>query len=257
MAVDDVVLESVASGSAPPTVRFYGWSPPCLSLGYFQSYDVVDVDACRMRGVDIVRRPTGGRAILHDRELTYSIALPAAVLGQDRGILPSYYRISRGLQAGLAAIGVVTTMAPGSAAASTPEHGPICFDRPSAHEILFDGRKLVGSAQVRRGSALLQHGSILIEPRMATMLECLRLPVPAGRGERPSQSVEASVVGLAELGIVDGYTLTQPLAEAIAGEFGVDPTMGELSAAERQGADELTRSKYQSSDWTERPLALD
>src|SRR6266568_985857 len=159
MAVDEVLLDGVATGTAPPTLRFYEWTPPCLSLGYFQPFDVV-------------RRPTGGRAILHDRELTYSIALPASVLGQDGGVLPSYYRLSLALQDGLRRLGVPATLAPESAGSSAA-HGPVCFDRPSAHAILLPGRKLVGSAQMRRGGGLLQHGSILIEPRIDKLLACL------------------------------------------------------------------------------------
>src|ERR1700724_1482468 len=105
----------------------------------------VDADGCRRLGVDVVRRPTGGRAILHDRELTYSVALPASELGHDGGVLPSYYRLSLALQDGLRRLGVPATLAPQSAASGPPEHGPVCFDRPSAHEILLHGRKLVGS----------------------------------------------------------------------------------------------------------------
>src|ERR1700732_3231664 len=83
MAVDEVLLDGMAEGTAPPTIRFYEWAPACLSLGYFQAFEVVDVDGCRRLGVDVVRRPTGGRANLHDRELTYSVALPASGLGHD------------------------------------------------------------------------------------------------------------------------------------------------------------------------------
>jgi lipoate-protein ligase A len=255
MAVDEVVLDGVASGAAPATVRFYGWNPACLSLGYFQSFDVVDLDACRRLGVDIVRRPTGGRAILHDRELTYSVALPAAVLGQERGILPSYHRISRALQAGLRSLGIITTMAPESAAASMPEHGPVCFDRPSAHEVLLDGRKLIGSAQVRRANALLQHGSILVEPRIATMLSCLRLPVRAGVAHGSDPAIEDGVIGLASVGITDPVRITTPIAAAIAAEFGVALVIGALTGGERQAAAALMTSKYRSAGWTERPLS--
>src|SRR5437879_11737154 len=97
LAVDEVLLDAVAAGAAPPTLRFYAWTPPCLSLGYFQPFDVVDVDGCWALGVDVVRRPTGGRAILHDRELTYSVVLPASVLGADGGVRPSYYRLGPSL----------------------------------------------------------------------------------------------------------------------------------------------------------------
>ena len=114
MAVDEVLLDGIAAGTAPPTLRFYGWTPPCLSLGYFQPFDVVDLDSCRALGVDIVRRPTGGRAILHDREVTYSVVLPASVLGQDGGVLLSYHRLSLALQDGLRRLGVPAMLAPAS-----------------------------------------------------------------------------------------------------------------------------------------------
>src|SRR5437868_14536590 len=98
MAVDEALLEAVLSGGLP-TLRFYDWQPACLSLGYFQRFEVVDPAGCRAQGVDIVRRPTGGRAIIHDRELTDSLSVPAVALGHDARVLPSYYQISLHLQA--------------------------------------------------------------------------------------------------------------------------------------------------------------
>lgn len=255
MAVDEVLLEGVASGKAPPTLRFYRWKPACLSLGYFQTYAVVDPDACRALGIDVVRRPTGGRAILHDRELTYSIALPASVLGHDRGILPSYRRISQALQAGFAELGVATTIAPESAAPTEPEHGPICFDRPSAHEILLQGRKLVGSAQVRRSEALLQHGSILIEPQMSTMVRCLRLPVDARYSDAGSTQLDDGVIGLAEVGVSDPDRIASAIAGAVGREFNVSLVPSGLDASEVAAARALAGSKYGTEEWTERPLA--
>ncbi len=192
MAVDEVLLDGVAAGTTPPTLRFYAWTPPCLSLGYFQPFEVVDLDGCRALGVEVVRRPTGGRAILHDRELTYSVALPASALGHDGGVLPSYHRLSLALQDGLRRLGVPATLAPESAGGAAA-HGPVCFDRPSAHEILLQGRKLVGSAQVRRGGGLLQHGSILIEPRLDKLMACLHRTDGGGLRGRPSPRGLASV----------------------------------------------------------------
>src|SRR2546428_262144 len=110
VGVDGVRLDGVAAGSGPPTLRFYTWTPACLSLGNFQAFGVVNVEGCRGLGIDIVRRPTGGRAILHDRELTYSVALPAPLLGHDAGILPSYRRLSLALQAGLRRLGPTNLM---------------------------------------------------------------------------------------------------------------------------------------------------
>lgn len=255
MAVDEVLLEGVAAGKAPPTLRFYRWKPACLSLGYFQSFAVVDPASCGALGIDVVRRPTGGRAILHDCELTYSMALPASVLGYDRGILPSYHRISRALRAGLAELGVATTVAPEAAAPTTAEHGPICFDRPSAHEILLQGRKLVGSAQVRRSDALLQHGSILIEPQISTMLRCLRLPVAVTSSPNGGSQLDDGVIGLAEVGVRDPVRIARAIASAVRREFAVALATGGLGVYEEAAARALTTSKYQTEAWTERPLA--
>jgi lipoate-protein ligase A len=250
MAVDEVLLDGAAAGGAPPTLRFYQWAPPCLSLGYFQPFDVVDVAACLRLGVDVVRRPTGGRAILHDRELTYSVALPLRLLGDDGAVLPSYHRLSLALERGLKRLGAPVVLTPESAAQPGPDHGPVCFDRPSAHEILLDGRKLVGSAQVRRATAILQHGSILIEPRIDRLLACLWLP------DRPDARIEDGVAGLAEVGDFDPARIAGALADAFAEEFGVRLVPGRLRADERQAADALVDSKYQAATWTERPPSL-
>src|SRR5207248_5632486 len=134
MAVDEVLLDGVAAGSSPPTLRFYSWMPACLSLGYFQPSSVVNVEGCRGLGIEIVRRPTGGRAILHDRELTYSVALPAFVLGHDAGILPSYRRLSLALQAGLARLGIEVSLSPELEAPSRAGLGTVGFDGSSAWE---------------------------------------------------------------------------------------------------------------------------
>jgi lipoate-protein ligase A len=253
MAVDEVLLDGVAAGTAPPTLRFYQWRPACLSLGYFQPFDVVNLDGCRALGVDIVRRPTGGRAILHDRELTYSVALPAAVLGHG-GVLPSYYRLSLALQEGLRNLGVPATLAPESAAGGSPDHGPVCFDRPSAHEILLDGRKLVGSAQMRRGGGLLQHGSILIEPRLAKLRACLLLPedsASSSDGEGWGR-IEDGVAGLAEVEVSEPAQIAGAIARAFAARFGATLTEGQRGRDELAAARALAASKYQSAGWTER-----
>jgi lipoate-protein ligase A len=254
MAVDEVLLDGVAAGATLPTLRFYEWVPPCLSLGYFQPIDVVDLDGCRALGVEVVRRPTGGRAILHDRELTYSVALPASVLGHDGGVLPSYHRLSLALQDGLRRLGVPATLAPESAGSGPPVHGPVCFDRPSAHEILLKGRKLVGSAQMRRGGGLLQHGSILIEPRIGKLKACLRLPDDSvdSRAGDGSERIEDGVAGLAEVGVTQVARIAHAIAAAFAARFGVSLKVAPLRADELAAAEALAGSKYRSAGWTER-----
>src|SRR5438552_6856068 len=253
MAVDEVLLDGVAAGSAPPTLRFYEWAPPCLSLGYFQPFEVVDLAGCRRLGVEVVRRPTGGRAILHDRELTYSVALPLRLLGDDGAVLPSYHRVSLALERGLHRLGAPVVLAPESAAHADPAHGPVCFDRPSAHEILLHGRKLVGSAQVRRAGALLQHGSIVIEPRMATLIACLK---PDDDPKTAAGRLDDGVAGLAEVGNFEPGSIGWALAGAFAGEFDVQLEQGCLTEAEAGAAALLEKSKYRSPGWTQRPLAM-
>jgi lipoate-protein ligase A len=256
MAVDEVLLDGVAAGMTPPTLRFYEWTPPCLSLGYFQPFDVVDLGGCRRLGVELVRRPTGGRAILHDRELTYSVTLPASLLGHDGGVLPSYYRLSLALRDGLVRLGVPVTLTPESASGAA-DHGPVCFDRPSAHEILLDGRKLVGSAQMRRGGGILQHGSILIEPRIARLKACLRLPDGGGMigsSERGWERIGEGVAGLAEFGVTEPAKIVIAIAQAFAARFGVTFQKAPLGRDELNAAQALARCKYAAVGWTERQL---
>jgi lipoate-protein ligase A len=167
------------------------------------------------------------------------------MLGDDGAVLPSYHRLSLALARGLNRLGAPVVLAPESAAQPGRDHGPVCFDRPSAHEILLDGRKLVGSAQVRRATAILQHGSIVIEPRIDRLLTCLRLP------DRPAVRIEDGVAGLAEVGDFDPARIASALADAFAEEFGVRLVPGRLRPDERRAADALAGSKYQAAAWTE------
>lgn len=249
MAVDEALLEAVSRRQALPTLRFYQWKPPCLSLGYFQPFAAVDAPACKRAGVEVVRRPTGGRAILHHRELTYSIALPVADLEQESGVLQSYYRLSLGLTDGLRRLGVETSLAP-SAPLREEAHGPACFDQPSDHEILFHGRKLVGSAQVRRNGCLLQHGSILFQPQVDELLACLRLD-PEQR-DRQRVAMAAGVAGLDQAGRFTPADVGRALAAGMAAAFGIDLQIGSLTRAERAVASRLKRHKYGTPGWTER-----
>ena len=156
------ILEEVASGKAPPTLRLYRWAPPALSLGRFQKAEAVaDLEACRRLGVDLVRRPTGGRAILHDRELTYSFVVPDSRLYIPAGVIPSYRFISRALLGAFEILQIDAALSPESPRGADLAPGS-CFDTPSAYELRVAGKKVVGSAQLRRKGMLLQHGSILL-----------------------------------------------------------------------------------------------
>ncbi|MEQ8677532.1 MAG: biotin/lipoate A/B protein ligase family protein [Aggregatilineales bacterium] len=175
MAIDEAILENVSSGALPPTLRFYGWNPPCLSLGYGQRAADVAIDALRDRGWEIVRRLTGGKGILHIDELTYSLAIPADEPIAEGGIIESYRRISEALLAGLNLLGVQSNA--DKKAEGLKTIGPVCFETPSHYEITTpDGRKLVGSAQVRRKNGVLQHGSLPLAGDIARICDTLKYP---------------------------------------------------------------------------------
>ena len=177
MAVDASLLASVAAGS-PPTVRFYRWTPACLSLGRNQAAnDVYDRVRAAARGFDIVRRPTGGLAVLHDIELTYAVAAPVALLGGPRS---AYREIHRAIAAGLASLGILTQLA--DADGNLHERGigaAPCFASPVGGEVVVGARKLVGSAQRCERRTLLQHGSILIDGRQDRVDALRTIPAAA------------------------------------------------------------------------------
>ena len=159
MAVDEAILHALADGKGKPTLRFYQWNPPCLSLGFGQRYREVDESACKKLGYSIVRRPTGGRAILHKNEFTYSFITSQNDTIVAGDILKSYRHLSQGLLLGLKKLGVDAVQAKGNMP-KNHHQGAACFDTPSHYEVTTNGKKLIGSAQLRRRGIVLQHGTL-------------------------------------------------------------------------------------------------
>ena len=157
MAADLAIAEAVAVGRLPPTLRLYAWTPAAVSIGLHQDAErACDLAACRAAGWDVVRRPTGGRAVLHATdELTYAVVLPLAQAPE--GVRAAYAWIGAALVTAYRALGVDAALAEGRRL--TARSGA-CFDAPAAHEVVCGGRKLAGSAQLRRAGFLLQHGSL-------------------------------------------------------------------------------------------------
>lgn len=165
MAVDASLLADCAQGLIPPTVRFYGWSQPAITVGYSQRYESeLDVERCRAEGIEIVRRPTGGRALLHYNELTYAVVAPVSLAPFNRGLKATFAVVSEALRAGLQRLGIRGDLSAGKRrSGSGPARSPACFASLNHGEITVDGKKLVGSAQKRTSKAFLQHGSVIIE----------------------------------------------------------------------------------------------
>jgi lipoyl(octanoyl) transferase len=177
MALDEALLAR-ASSSGECTVRVYGWAQPTLSLGRNQTArGLYDLRAAADQGVAVVRRPTGGRAVLHHREVTYSVTAPTEHFGP---LSTAYHRINALLLHALRHLGVDATIATPATRSLPPGAAP-CFEEPAAGELTFNGRKLAGSAQWRENGAFLQHGSILVDddqPLAASLLLAPPLPTP-------------------------------------------------------------------------------
>lgn len=243
MAIDEAIMEIISMGQAPPTLRFYGWDPPALTLGYFQDPgETVELEACRRFGIDVVRRPTGGRAVLHSREVTYSIIAREDNPAVQGTVSESYRRLSRGLILGLSSLGAEVRLSGGGENASG---GPACFDSPAPYELVAGGRKLAGSAQGRRNGVVLQHGALPLENDAATLFSLLKFPTVAQR-EKQMQRYTRKATSLEEvLGRpVSPDVVVQALARGFAGALGIELEPGDLTDAEEREVKRLLQEKY-------------
>ncbi|MCG2388970.1 lipoate--protein ligase family protein [Staphylococcus epidermidis] len=166
MAMDEALLNFVSRGEIDPVIRFYTWNPATLSIGYFQRLQKeIDIDKVKEKGYGLVRRQTGGRGVLHDKELTYSVIVPESHPNMPSTVTEAYKIISQGLLKGFKNLGFETYFAiPRSKEERDKLKQPrssVCFDAPSWYELVVEGRKIAGSAQTRQKGVILQHGSIL------------------------------------------------------------------------------------------------
>ncbi len=204
MEKDLELMEEVATGECPPTLRLYRWSPPAVSLGYFQDEnEVVDLKICREAGIDVVRRPTGGRAVLHDQELTYSIIVPEVHPFINKGgVIDAYRSISRGIITAFNLLDIIAALTPEKQNRAGLAPGS-CFDSSTAYEIQVDGKKVVGSAQLRRDGIILQHGAILF--RLPQDLYKLVLKKEHNRKDDQKVELGQKAAGLLDLGYNISY----------------------------------------------------
>jgi len=264
MAIDEAILLGVAEGASPPTLRFFAWAPPCLSLGYSQPLTDADPERLATRGYGLVRRPTGGKAILHTDELTYSVITPQTDPRVAGGIVESYRRLSQGLVRGLEVMDLIarndavyltadasrTERNKNDSASSTRpavKDNPVCFETPSNYEITIIGKKLIGSAQARKQGVVLQHGSLPLRGDIARICEVLAFADEAAR-EQAQERIRARAITLElALGVTVSWesaasAMKHGFREALKLEF----ESGELSAVEMERARELRAKKYYS-----------
>ena len=254
MAVDESILEHIHHGVALPTLRLYAWDPPCLSLGHAQPFSDVDMTRLKQHGWDVVRRATGGRAILHTDELTYSVTAPADEPRVAGTVLESYNRIAGALLSAVQALSLSVEMKEHASEPVLQTANPVCFEVPSTYEITAEGgKKLIGSAQARKKEGVLQHGSLPLTGDLTRICDVLVFKDETARADAAHRLLERATTIESALGrVVDWETAAQAFVRAFEVQLSIKFESGELSASESARADELVKEKYAHPAWTER-----
>jgi lipoyl(octanoyl) transferase len=249
MAIDQAIMEAVGRAEVPPTLRFYAWEPACLSLGYAQRVREVDRDRLTAHGWELVRRPTGGKAILHTDELTYSVAILERDPIVQGGVIESYRRLSVALLRGLELLHVQAAITPREQAGKAL--GPVCFEVPSDYEVTAEGRKLIGSAQVRRHHTVLQHGTLPLHGDITRICDALVFVDETERRlARQRVAERATTIETAFGRQVSWQVMADALRDAFAETFHLQITDSELTLAEQTRAEALCATVYASDEWT-------
>ncbi len=236
MADDEAISIAFLNGKVPPTLRLYRWSFPSISIGSFQKWEPEWDTLFKEGSIRFVRRITGGRALLHDRELTYSIVGSTRDPLFSEGIKGTFYTIAEGLLTGLKSLGVDTNIyAPPRKERQDHFRNPLCFASTSWYEITARGKKLIGSAQRRWVTHFLQHGSLIIETRGI-------------QGFPPSENQIGMVELLPQLPTQE--KLEKAIQEGFESALSIRLEPGVLTAEERKIANRLVEKKYGTPAWT-------
>ncbi|AYB38908.1 lipoate--protein ligase family protein [Brevibacillus laterosporus] len=255
MAIDEAILTLHSQGKVPPTVRFYTWNPATLSIGYFQKMEKeIKIDEVKRLGLGLVRRPTGGRAVLHDAELTYSVIVSEDHPQMPKSVTEAYKVISMGLLHGFQKLGLQAEMvslaseeekakynSPGSSA---------CFDSPSWYELVVEGKKVAGSAQTRQKGVILQHGSILLDMDVDLLFSLLTFPSERVK-ERMIKSFKQKAVTINEVSSkpISLEEAIEAFYQGFAEGLGIELVPMELTDEEQQLANELAETRYSTDEW--------
>jgi lipoate-protein ligase A len=235
MAIDRAVLVSNSEGKVPPTVRFFTWSPPAISIGYFQSLkEEVDLEACDRLGVNYVRRITGGGAVFHDEELTYSIVIPESHSEIPKNIMESYGRICGALIKGLKQLDIESKYVP-------------------INDIIVDKRKISGNAQTRKMKTVLQHGTILTDVDVEKMFSLLKVPNEKIKDKLISD-VKQRVTSIKHvLGRnIDFKEIADAMKTGFEEEFNVKLIEGSLTFEEKELTRKFEKEFFTTKEWNHR-----
>ena len=253
MAVDEALLESTTANQSPPTLRLYDWEPYTLSLGYAQPIADVDIEMLKARQWGLVRRPTGGKAILHADELTYSVTASDRNPILAGSVLESYQRLSQALLKGLESIGIIADSKPKEEEILPAMMSSVCFQHPSDYEITYNRKKLIGSAQARKKGGVLQHGAIPLFGRISRIVEVLSYGSNQVR-EQAETRLRTSAATIEE--IIERKINWLEMACAIRSGFedalNLQFFTDDLKEFELSRAQQLLEEKYANVQWTKR-----
>lgn len=243
MAIDEALLTS-----KKPVLRFYRWRPTALSLGYFQSVSDINIEECKKNNVDIVRRITGGKTVLHDKELTYSFIIDERIM--PKSIIESYKIISKGILLALKELGINASMKKINEKKSLNKiknQSAICFNEPSYYEIVVDNKKIVGSAQTRKDGKLLQHGSVLIDVNVNKLTSLFNVK---NKKEIIKKSKQRITSINNELNKKINYdNVAGAMRNGFKKNFKVDLEEDKLTEKELDAAKKLVKDKYGTNEW--------
>ncbi len=237
MAIDEALLDSKMH-----VLRFYQWQPPGLSVGFFQNVkDEINLEQCKKSGVDIVRRLTGGKAVLHENELTYSIIMDENLL--PKSIVESYKIISQGILIALERLGLKAGM---KEFLDEKPTSAICFNEPSYYEIIVNGKKIVGSAQTRKKGKVLQHGAVLIDINIEKYCSLFNTYSEKSVGETIKRVTSLKKELSREISFDE---VANAMKFGFEKNFKADFINSELADEEKELSEKLSRDKYSSDEW--------
>lgn len=254
MALDEALLEWHSEGKIEPTIRFYGWNPPTLSIGYFQKVEKeIDLEAVKKAGLGFVRRPTGGRGVLHDKELTYSVIVSEEHPKMPKTVTEAYRVISKGILEGFRFLGLDANFAiPKTEEEKQGLKNPrssVCFDAPSWYELVVEGRKVAGSAQTRQKGVILQHGSILLDLDEDLLFSLFKYPNERVK-ERLQKNFKNKAVAINDLRSPVSMTEAwEAFRKGFEKGLNIELKPFSLTEDQREYVEKLVKKKYESDEW--------
>lgn len=255
MALDEALLDWHSEGKIPPVIRFYGWEPATLSIGYFQKVEKeIDLEAVKAHGLGFVRRPTGGRGVLHEHELTYSVIVSENHPEMPTTVTEAYRVISEGIlkgfhQLGLEAYFAVPRTDEERSALKNPRSA-VCFDAPSWYELVVEGRKVAGSAQTRQKGVILQHGSILLDLDEDKLFSLFKYPSERVK-DRMKSAFKSKAVAINEISPrkITLEEAKEAFYKGFAEGLNIELQPYQLTEEELAYVNKIAKERYESDEW--------